>query len=79
MCSFNRMAGPALVSIISSLAFRPSSGSGVVAVQLDQVEGIKEHFVVSAVVSDEIKRSHAVSIAGDSFATVNARAGAQPG
>ena len=40
----------------------------VVAVQFDQVEGVEEYPVISAVVAEEVKRGHAVVIAGDSFA-----------
>jgi hypothetical protein len=40
----------------------------IVAVQFDQVEGIEEDALVSAVVPDEIERGNAVVIAGDSFA-----------
>src|SRR5215831_7229468 len=51
----------------------------VVAVQLNEVEGVEEYVLVSAVVTDEIERGNAVVIAGDSFAVDNARARAQPG
>jgi hypothetical protein len=37
----------------------------VVAVQLDQVEGVQKHAVVSAVMPNEIERGNAVVIAGD--------------
>src|SRR5262249_31556713 len=40
----------------------------IVAVQLDQVEGVEENAFVSAVVTDEIERVNAVVIAGDSLA-----------
>jgi len=53
--------------------------SQVVAIQLDQVEGVEEYLVVSALVTDQIERGHAVVIAGNSFAVDDARAGAQPG
>jgi len=49
----------------------------VVAVQLDEVEGIEEDALVSALVPDEIERGHAVVIAGDSFAVDDAGARAQ--
>src|SRR5262249_26773297 len=39
----------------------------VVAVQLDEVEGVQKHAIVSALVTDEIERGNAVVIAGDSF------------
>jgi hypothetical protein len=42
--------------------------------QLDQVEGVQKHAVVSAVVTNEIERGNAVIIAGDSFAIDDARA-----
>src|SRR5262249_251684 len=51
----------------------------VVAVQLDEVEGIKKDAPVSALVPDEIERSNAVVIAGDSFAIDDARPRAQMG
>ena len=40
----------------------------VVAIQLDEIEGVEEGALISAIVTDEIKRSHTVVIAGDSFA-----------
>src|SRR5262249_22952678 len=49
----------------------------VVAVQLDQVEGVEEYALVSALVTDEIERGNAVVIAADSFAIDDARARAQ--
>src|SRR5262249_11522406 len=51
----------------------------VVAVQLNEVEGVEEYVLVSTVVTDEIKRGNAVVIAGDSFAVDDAGARAQPG
>src|SRR6516162_7646380 len=51
----------------------------VVAVQLDQVEGVQERAVIIAAVANEIERGNAVVIAGDSFAVDNAGARAQPG
>jgi hypothetical protein len=39
----------------------------VVAVQVNEVEGVEEYPLVSAVVPDEVERSNAVAIAGDSF------------
>src|SRR5262245_41105025 len=39
----------------------------IVAVQLDEVEGIEEYALVGAVVPDEIERGNAVVIAGDSL------------
>src|SRR5262249_23733736 len=53
--------------------------SQVVAVQLNEVEGVEEYALVSAVVTDEIERRHAVVIAGNSFAVDNAGARAQAG
>ena len=44
----------------------------VVAVQLDEIKGVKEYALVSALVTDEIERSNAVVIAGDSFGVDNA-------
>src|SRR5262249_11681213 len=49
----------------------------VIAIQLDEIEGVEEDALVSAVVPDEIERSNAVVIAGDSFAVDNAGARAQ--
>ena len=43
-----------------------------IAVQLDQVEGVEEYALVSALVTDEIERSNAVVIAGNSFGVDNA-------
>ena len=40
----------------------------VVAVQFDEVEGVQEDVVVMAVVANEIKRRHAVVVAGDCLA-----------
>src|SRR5262249_49556488 len=48
-----------------------------VAVQLDEVEGVEEYTLVSAVVADEIERGNAAVIASDSFAVDNAGARAQ--
>src|SRR5262249_12080928 len=49
----------------------------VVAVLLDQVEGVQERAVVMAAVANEIERGNAVVVAGDSFAVDNAGARAQ--
>jgi hypothetical protein len=46
----------------------------IVAVQLDEVEGVREYALVSAVVTDEVERGDTVVIAGDSFAVDNAGA-----
>src|SRR5262249_41362732 len=51
----------------------------VVAGQFDEVEGVKEYGLVSAVVTDEIERGNTVVIAGDSFAVDDAGARAQAG
>src|SRR5262249_15877983 len=51
----------------------------VVTVQFNEVEGVEEYAVVSAVVTDEIERGNAIVIAGDSFAVDNAGARAQAG
>jgi hypothetical protein len=51
----------------------------VVAVQLDQVEGVEKHAVVSAMVTNEIERGNAVVITGDSLAVGDAGTGAQAG
>jgi hypothetical protein len=51
----------------------------VVAVQLDQVESVQKHPVVSAVVTNEIERGNAVVIAGDSFTIDDAGARALSG
>jgi hypothetical protein len=51
----------------------------VVAIQLDQVEGVQKHAAVSAVVPDEVERGNAIVVAGDSFTIDDAGAGAQPG
>jgi hypothetical protein len=44
----------------------------VVAVQFDQVEGVEEDALVSALVTDEVERSNAVVIASDGFAVDDA-------
>src|SRR5262245_48796128 len=49
----------------------------VVALLLDQVEGVKEDALVSALVTDEIERGNAVVIAGDSLPIDDARARAE--
>jgi hypothetical protein len=49
----------------------------VIAIQFDEVEGVEEYAVVSAVVTDEIERGNAVVIAGDSFTIDDAGARAQ--
>ena len=49
----------------------------VVAVQLDQVEGVEEYLVVSALVTDEIERSDAVVITGNRLPVDDAGARAQ--
>src|SRR5262249_50054541 len=51
----------------------------IVAVQLDEVEGVEKDALVSALVPDEIERGDAVVIAGDSLAIDDAGAGAPPG
>jgi hypothetical protein len=54
-------------------------GAAIIAVQLDQVEGIAEDVLVGALVTHEIERGHAVVIASDRFAVDNAGARAQAG
>src|SRR4029450_5012200 len=78
ICSLNRMPEWALATIDASVALRTSSGSRphVVAIQLDQVEGVEEYALVSAVVTDEIERGDTVVIAGDRFAIDDAGGGA---
>ena len=51
----------------------------VVAVQLNQIEGIEEYAIVRTVVPNEIERGNAVAIAGERFAIDDAGAGAQTG
>ena len=51
----------------------------VVAVELDQIEGVQERAVIMAAVANEIERGNAVVIAGDSFTVDDAGARAQPG
>src|SRR5262249_22186185 len=46
----------------------------IVAVQFDEVEGVQEYALVSAVVTDKIERGNAVVIAGNSFAVDDAGA-----
>src|SRR5262249_13690598 len=49
----------------------------VFVVLLDQVEGVEEYALVSALVTDEIKRGNAIVVAGDSFAVDDAGARAR--
>src|SRR5262249_52898732 len=49
----------------------------VVAVQLDQVEGVQERAVIMAAVANEVERGNAVVIASDSLAVDDAGARAQ--
>src|SRR5262245_34548955 len=51
----------------------------VVAVQLDQVEGVQERTVIMAAVANEIERGNAVIIAGNSLAVDDARLRTQTG
>src|SRR5262249_58397520 len=77
ICSLNRMSELALATIDASAALRTSSGSRRRSSPFDEVEGVEEYAVVSALVTDEIERGHAVVIAGDSFAVDNTGARAQ--
>src|SRR5262249_28795835 len=49
----------------------------VVAIQLDQVEGVEEYAPVRALVADELERGHAAVVASHRFAIDDARARAQ--
>ena len=51
----------------------------VVAVQLDEVEGVEEYALVRALVSDEIERGNTVVIASNCLPINDAGARAQPG
>jgi hypothetical protein len=51
----------------------------VVPVQFDEIEGVEEDALVSALVTDEIERGNAVVIASDGFAIDDAGARAQAG
>ena len=51
----------------------------IVAVEFDEVEGVEQYALVSALVTDEIERGNAVVIASDSFAIDDAGARAQAG
>src|SRR5262252_7063040 len=51
----------------------------VVAVQLDEVEGVEEYAVISAVVTDQIERGNAVVVASHGLAVDDAGARAQTG
>ena len=79
ICSLNRMPGAGLGHdrCECGLANLKRIAPQVVAVQLDEVEGVEEYAVASALVTDEIERGHAVVIAGDSFAVDDAGARAQ--
>jgi hypothetical protein len=50
----------------------------VVAVKLDQVEGVEEDACVMPPVADAVEARHAVVVAGDSFVVDDAGARAQP-
>jgi hypothetical protein len=69
----------ALATIDSSVASRTSSGSRRRSSPFNsnQVEGVEEYLVVSAVMTDEIERGNAVVIAGNGFTIDDARARAQ--
>jgi len=49
----------------------------VVAVQLDQVEGVQEHFAIVAPIANPIEHREAVLVAGNRLAVDDARPGAQ--
>src|SRR5262249_5300874 len=49
----------------------------VVAIELDQIEGVEEYASVSALVANKIERGHAVVVASYRFAIDDARARAQ--
>src|SRR6516164_1381085 len=76
-------------AVALDMLIEPNAGAGlghfqritpqVVAIQLDEIEGVEEGALISAIVTDEIKRSHTVVIAGDSFTVDNAGARAQAG
>jgi hypothetical protein len=59
------------------LANRKRIAAEIVAIQFDQIECVEEYALVSALVTDEIKRGNAVVIAGDCLAVDDARARAQ--
>src|SRR5262249_1449164 len=77
ICSLNRMSELDLATIDASAAFRTSSGSRRRSSPFDEVEGVEEYAVVSALVTNEIERGNAVVIAGDSFAIDDAGARAE--
>ena len=51
----------------------------VIAVQFDQVKGVGEHALVSALVMDEIEQGNAIVIAGNSLAINDAGGRAEAG
>jgi signal transduction histidine kinase len=51
----------------------------IVAAQFDQIEGVEEYPIVSAVMTDKVERSNAIVIASHSFAINDAGAGLQAG
>jgi hypothetical protein len=75
----NAMANPGEDAGQRRLADFERIAAEIVAVQLDQVEGVQKHAVVSAVVTDEIERGNAVLIASNRLAIDDAGAGAQTG
>jgi len=72
------MPGRALATIDASVALRTSSGSRsqIVAVQLDEIEGVEERAIIMAAVANEIERGNAIVIKGDrrgNVLTINGR------
>src|SRR5262245_54789876 len=81
ICSLKRRPRPALASILRSVALCTSSGSRRRSSPFSSIRSKvwRKMSLVSAVVPDEIERSHTVVIAGDSFAVDDAGARAQAG
>src|SRR5262249_53383520 len=79
ICSLKRSPRPALASILRSVAFAHFQWitPRVVAIELDQVEGVEEYAPVSTLVTDQLERGHAVVIASHRFPIDDARARAQ--
>jgi hypothetical protein len=80
MCSLSRMPGAALARAEASVALLHLQrvAAQVVAVKLDQVEGVEEDACVMPPVADAVEARHAVVVAGDSFVVDDAGARAQP-
>jgi len=81
ICSLERRAKASFGQHTSkrSLAHFQRITPHVVAIQLDQVEGVEKGVTVMASVADTVERGNAIVIASDSLTVDDAGARAQPG